>query len=72
MRAPKEWKAYNILQEKTSYPKLIDTTVDIPLSTYLGIAGMPGQTAFYGLRQFGKMKKGETIFVSSASGGVGA
>jgi len=32
---------------------------------------MPGQTAAVGLREIGKPKKGETIFVSSASGAVG-
>jgi hypothetical protein len=43
-----------------------------PWSTYLGILGMPGATAFAGLTQIGKPKPGETVVVSAASGAVGS
>ncbi|PKC59971.1 NAD(P)-binding protein [Rhizophagus irregularis] len=43
----------------------------IPLSYSLGILGMPGMTAYVGLNMIGKPKKGETIFISTAAGGVG-
>ena len=43
-----------------------------PLSTYLGVAGMPGQTAYWGLLDIGKPKAGETVFVSAAAGAVGS
>ena len=43
-----------------------------PLSAYLGILGMPGLTAHYGLLQIGEPKEGETVFVSGAAGAVGA
>ena len=43
----------------------------LPLTTWVGAAGMPGQTAFYGLYHIGQPKKGETIFVTGASGAVG-
>jgi NADPH-dependent curcumin reductase CurA len=43
----------------------------LPLTTWVGAAGMPGQTAFYGLYQIGKPKKDETIFITGASGAVG-
>ena len=42
------------------------------LSLYLGTLGMPGMTAYVGLFRFGELKKGETVFVSAASGAVGA
>ena len=42
------------------------------LSLYLGTLGMPGMTAYVGLLRFGEPKKGETVFVSAASGAVGA
>jgi len=42
------------------------------LSLYLGTLGMPGMTAYVGLFKFGEPKKGETVFVSAASGAVGA
>lgn len=42
------------------------------LSLYLGTLGMPGLTAYVGLSKFGEPKAGETVFVSAASGAVGA
>ncbi|HBW85078.1 MAG TPA: NADP-dependent oxidoreductase [Gammaproteobacteria bacterium] len=42
------------------------------LSLYLGALGMPGLTAYVGLKKFGEPKAGETVFVSAASGAVGA
>ena len=49
------------------------TKVDnrIPLSAYLGVVGMPGVTAWYGLNEIIKPKAGETVVVSAASGAVG-
>ena len=35
-----------------------------PLSTYLGVMGMPGATAYFGLLDIGQPQEGETIFVS--------
>ena len=42
------------------------------ISLYLGTLGMPGMTAYVGLNRFGEPKEGETVFVSAASGAVGA
>ena len=44
----------------------------LPDSAFLGIAGMPGLTAYAGLLEIGKPKDGETVFVSGAAGAVGA
>ncbi|AVR45157.1 NADP-dependent oxidoreductase [Christiangramia fulva] len=43
-----------------------------PLSAYLGILGMTGMTAYFGLTDIGKPKKGETLLVSGAAGAVGS
>ncbi|WP_054851010.1 NADP-dependent oxidoreductase [Olleya sp. ITB9] len=43
-----------------------------PLSTYLGVLGMTGLTAYLGLTEIGKPNKGETIVVSGAAGAVGS
>ncbi|KAI8140404.1 hypothetical protein BJV82DRAFT_715917 [Fennellomyces sp. T-0311] len=43
----------------------------LPLTYYLGVLGMPGMTAYVGLKKFGAPKKGETLYVSAASGAVG-
>jgi NADPH:quinone reductase len=42
-----------------------------PLSYYLGILGMPGLTAYFGLQEIGKPVAGETVVVSGAAGAVG-
>jgi NADPH-dependent curcumin reductase len=39
-----------------------------PISTALGVLGMPGQTAYVGLREIGRPKAGETLVVAAASG----
>src|SRR5829696_316379 len=44
----------------------------VPMSAYLGVLGMPGVTAWYGLHQICKPKPGETVLVSAASGAVGS
>jgi NADPH-dependent curcumin reductase CurA len=49
----------------------VDTT-SIPASAYLGVVGMPGMTAWYGINKIIEPKAGETIVVSAASGAVGA
>jgi NADPH-dependent curcumin reductase len=41
-------------------------------STYLGVLGMPGVTAYSGMKDIGEPKPGETVVVSAASGAVGA
>jgi NADPH-dependent curcumin reductase CurA len=43
-----------------------------PVSTALGVLGMPGMTAYVGLLDIGRPKPGETVVVSAASGAVGA
>jgi NADPH-dependent curcumin reductase CurA len=43
----------------------------VPISTYLGVVGMPGVTAYIGLLDIGQPKPGETVVVSAASGAVG-
>jgi len=43
-----------------------------PLSTYLGVLGMPGLTAYAGLLESAEFKPGDTVFVSGAAGAVGS
>jgi NADPH:quinone reductase len=45
----------------------IDTSI-APASYYLGILGMPGLTAYFGLLHIGKPSAGETVVVSGAAG----
>ncbi|ORY98170.1 hypothetical protein BCR43DRAFT_524221 [Syncephalastrum racemosum] len=46
-------------------------TTGLPLSNYVGALGMPGLTAYAGLKKYGQPKAGETLYVSAASGAVG-
>jgi len=43
-----------------------------PISTALGVLGMPGMTAYVGLYDIGQPKAGETVVVSAAAGAVGS
>jgi len=45
---------------------------NVPPQAYLGVLGMPGLTAYAGLKRIGDPKPGETVFVSGAGGAVGA
>jgi NADPH-dependent curcumin reductase len=43
-----------------------------PVSTALGVLGMPGMTAYVGLTEIGQPRAGETVAVAAASGAVGS
>ena len=43
-----------------------------PVTTALGVLGMPGMTAYFGLLEIGQPKAGETVVVAAASGAVGS
>jgi hypothetical protein len=63
------WREY-ALSDGTGVSK-VDPDL-APLQAYLGVLGMPGLTAYAGLLDIGEPKEGETVFVSAASGAVGA
>jgi NADPH-dependent curcumin reductase len=44
----------------------------VPLPAYLGVLGMPGMTAYFGLLDIGKPQRGDTVVVSAAAGAVGS
>jgi len=45
---------------------------NIPLPAFLGTLGMTGMTAYFGILEVAKIKKGETVLVSAAAGSVGS
>lgn len=71
------WQEYALSQGETgkaAYAKGV-TRVDAsaaPLSTALGILGMPGVTAYFALLEICKPRAGETVVVSAAAGTVGS
>jgi len=62
------WQDYSIANEKEV--RKIEPEI-APVSTALGVLGMPGLTAYFGLLDIGQPKQGETVVVSGAAGAVG-
>ena len=62
------WQDYSVACEKGL--RTIDPTIT-PVSTALGVLGMTGLTAYFGLMEIGKPQLDETIVVSGAAGAVG-
>ena len=63
------WQLYGVVKGSELTP------IDVkraPASYYLGLLGMPGMTAWFGLSEIGRPKAGETVVVSAASGAVGS
>ena len=63
------WREYHLSTGEDLQP-LPESSV--PEQAFLGILGMPGMTAYTGLLKIGELKEGESVFVSAASGAVGA
>ena len=62
------WATYCV--EKAEKLRKVDIT-SVPPEYYLGILGMPGITAYFGMTEIGKPKATETVVVSGAAGAVG-
>jgi NADPH-dependent curcumin reductase CurA len=63
------WQEYAIAKGNTV--RKLDPNL-APVSTALGVLGMPGMTAYFGLLDIGKPRSGETVVVSGAAGAVGS
>jgi NADPH-dependent curcumin reductase CurA len=62
------WRLYNVM--KAAELRKVDAGA-APVTTSLGVLGMPGLTAYFGLLDIGQPKEGETVVVSGAAGAVG-
>jgi Putative NADP-dependent oxidoreductases len=69
VRSYSGWQAYALAEG--SGLERIDPNM-APVSTALGVLGMPGLTAYTGLLNIGQPKAGETVVVAAASGAVGS
>lgn len=63
------WQEYGVASGREA--RKVDPAL-APISTALGILGMPGLTAYFGLLEVGRPRPGETVVVSAAAGAVGA
>src|SRR5438477_4527263 len=57
------WQLYGVTRDAMKLDQ-----AKAPLSYYLGLVGMPGMTAYFGLKELGQPKPGDTVVVSAASG----
>ncbi len=64
------WQKYGVA--RAEHVRKLDPDSGVPVTTALGVLGMPGLTAYAGLTQIGQPKAGETVVVAAASGPVGA
>jgi NADPH-dependent curcumin reductase CurA len=64
------WQDYAIAEPSAITRKVRET--DLPLSLSLGILGLNGVTAYFGLLDLGRPKPGDTVVVSTAAGAVGS
>ena len=67
--APSGWQLYCCLNGDLL--NKVDAS-KVPLSHFLGSLGMPGRTAYFGMKDICQPKPGETVVVSAASGAVGS
>ena len=68
------WQEYSVVSPKglRKLDAALFSAIGAPVSTALGILGMPGMTAYTGLLNIGQPKPGETVVVAAASGAVGS
>lgn len=64
------WQDYAVV-EAAGIERRVEEA-DLPLSTALGVMGINGVTAHYGLLELGQPKAGETVVISTAAGSVGS
>ncbi|KAL0066286.1 hypothetical protein AAF712_006717 [Marasmius tenuissimus] len=59
-------------EDPTLTLNIIDNPHNIPWSVFVGAAGMPGKTAYYGWKEVAHAKAGEVVYVSTGAGPVGS
>ena len=64
------WQAFCVAEPSAVTRKV--TEADLPLSLSLGILGLNGITAYFGLLDVGRPRPGDTVVVSTAAGAVGS
>ena len=68
VEGPLGWQEYAVSDGRNL--RKVDPSLG-PLSTSLGVLGMPGMTAYFGFLEVGQPRPGDTVVVSAASGAVG-
>ncbi|XP_066460473.1 prostaglandin reductase 1-like isoform X2 [Eleutherodactylus coqui] len=66
------WTTHSVSEGKNLTPLLANWPDHVPKSLALGTIGMPGLTAYFGLKEVCFAKKGEVVLVNGAAGAVGS
>ncbi|KAJ7119346.1 NAD(P)-binding protein [Mycena crocata] len=71
VRGMLEHKEYVIIQNPAAL-EVVEKDPKLGWSVYIGAAGMPGEAAFMGWREYAKARKGEVAFITTGAGTVGS
>src|SRR3569832_3022111 len=64
------WQEFSVAEPSMVTRKVRET--ELPLALSLGMLGLNGVTAYFGLLDLGRPKPGDTVVVSTAAGSVGS
>lgn len=65
------WRTHS-LQTGKGFVGVVPPQIDLPLSLWIGILGVPGLTAWFGLKSVATFQQSDRVLVTSAAGPVGA
>jgi hypothetical protein len=65
------WQDYAVISDR-DFTQTLPPFLPVPLTATLGALGPTGMTAYFGLLDIGKPKRGETVVISAAAGAVGS
>lgn len=67
------WQDYALIDKRDAIPvQRLPRLMPFPLTAALGALGMTGMTAYFGLLDIGRPRRGETVVISAAAGAVGS
>ncbi|KAK7691642.1 hypothetical protein QCA50_005041 [Cerrena zonata] len=61
-----------VVYKDAAYLRVLENKENLPWSAYVGVAGMPGRTAYHAWKEYSSAKKGEIVFVTAGAGPVGS
>jgi NADPH-dependent curcumin reductase CurA len=65
------FEEYSIHTQVEGFSK-VENNHNLPWTVFVGAAGMPGQTAYCGWKEYAEAKKGEVAFITTGAGAVGS
>ena len=67
------WQDYALVGEGTSAVGTpVPSDIEVPVEMLVGVLGITGITAYYGIEEIGQPQEGETVVISAAAGAVGS